>query len=96
MARTGEICFKSGNYILTGDKTITRADGHTGTAIYVSNGASLTIGGNVAIDGGANWVLDGEPSTPAAGADNTGTISTASLIDNNGTVSLKENAVIRN
>ena len=83
---------KSGSYILNGTGTISRAVGSTGTLIQMDSGVSLTLGGSVTIDGGADW----GGSTPAAGAENTGIEATDSLIRNNGALTLTGNAVIEN
>ena len=89
---TDYIIIRSGNFILQGSGTITRAEGYTGTLIKTDSVASLTLGGDVIVDGGAVWKKDGQPSLPSEDAENTGITGTGALIYSNGTLTLTENA----
>ena len=77
----GEKLTITGDVTITGAKTITRAATYTGTLFAVPAGASLTLDGGLAIDGGNNYVFDKtaynadltncvKNDTPVASADN--------------------------
>ena len=48
----------NGNVTISGQFTITRADSYTGTLFEVKSGATLTLDGNLTIDGGNNYAFD--------------------------------------
>ena len=48
----------NGNITISGQFTITRADSYTGTLFEVKSGATLTLDGNLTIDGGNNYAFD--------------------------------------
>ncbi|MBQ6663467.1 MAG: hypothetical protein IJM69_08015, partial [Firmicutes bacterium] len=90
------ILISAGNYVLEGSGTISRAPGYTKTVFQINDGSSLTIGGNVIVDGGAIWTKDGAYASPADGGANSGIVATASMIQNSGTFTLTGNAVLQN
>ena len=50
----------SGNVTVSGNFTLKRSDTYTGTLFSVDEGATLTIGGGLVIDGNNVWTLDEE------------------------------------
>ena len=89
----GETLEILGDTVISGNKTISRADGYTGTVITVKNGASFTLEDTV-VDGGAVWV-----NTVSDGsATNSGVAATGDLIlaEANAKIVLNEGAVLQN
>ena len=54
----GEKLTISGNVTISGAYTITRADNYTGTLFTVNSGATLTLDGDLVIDGGNEWIFN--------------------------------------
>ncbi|MBQ4251805.1 MAG: hypothetical protein II704_02030, partial [Erysipelotrichaceae bacterium] len=94
--RSSYLFLESGTYILEGSGTISRSEGYTGTILKIDGNASLTLGGNVVLDGGAVWEKNGEPSNPAEGAQNKGIVSNGAMVSGEGSFTLTDNAIIQN
>lgn len=82
----------TGNVVISGGKTISRAEGFTGDIIVVENGATLTVKDAV-IDGGAVWV-----NTASDDVTNSGVVATGDLIEAkaNASIILENGAVLQN
>ena len=108
IALTSKLTVKADTTI-TGEYTITRAEGYTGTLFTVNSGKTLTLDGGLVIDGGNNWTFDESFYTDmenfaSAGvykedytvSEEGGIVATGNMIGNNGTVILNSVTIQNN